>query len=461
LEAVITQFSANNTAQTTAPDDFDDAGILVSPASAPSDAVFELGLWLSGLESFLNIRNHSFTDESRSNAATRDWTKEFRLTHSTLLLCSKLNFQHGKDLPKNKPSPDEDVERDSGDASGSSRRESALTAEDTYKLSVVLKDAILLNEGLLRASPLRLGEWTAWSAFLSERLKSSDVFERLIKTAEKSGEEFLPEHLREVFTKHSFAEQSDLQTLLPHYAKILKWLSVVGRMLEKDEPLKPTLLIFARVYEQIQEMLGIINNRLLHFTNQENALFASIDAAAYTTSIELKKVYNQELTGVVGIRPAPSVHAKIETSYALLNDSFQQTLISFAQLFEPSIEPHAIFPSFQIKYERSKVLRQDLWNILQTVKYAEQNPRQSAVIELNKQLTSFLIGSMHYLFYKDKETVERFVEEILVTANKKDLVPILHRFSAYLETLFGQVNMRAVLANHPFQTKEYSNERIS
>jgi hypothetical protein len=95
------------------------------------------------------------------------------------------------------------------------------------------------------------------------------------------------------------------------------------------------------------------------------------------------------------------------------------------------------------------------------VKYAEQNPRQSAVIELNKQLTSFLIGSMHYLFYKDKETVERFVEEILVTANKKDLVPILHRFSAYLETLFGQVNMRAVLANHPFQTKEYSNERIS
>jgi hypothetical protein len=27
---------------------------------------------------------------------------------------------------------------------------------------------------------------------------------------------------------------------------------------------------------------------------------------------------------------------------------------------------------------------------------------------------------------------------------------VLHRFSAYLETLFGQVNMRAVLAAHPF-----------
>jgi hypothetical protein len=57
---------------------------------------------------------------------------------------------------------------------------------------------------------------------------------------------------------------------------------------------------------------------------------------------------------------------------------------------------------------------------------------------------------MRALFYKDLETVERFIEEILRTQSKNDIVPILHRFGAYLETLFGQVNMRTVLANHPF-----------
>jgi len=30
-------------------------------------------------------------------------------------------------------------------------------------------------------------------------------------------------------------------------------------------------------------------------------------------------------------------------------------------------------------------------------------------------------------------------------------VPILHRFGAYVETLFAQVNMRAVLEKHPFE----------
>jgi hypothetical protein len=55
------------------------------------------------------------------------------------------------------------------------------------------------------------------------------------------------------------------------------------------------------------------------------------------------------------------------------------------------------------------------------------------------------------LFYKDRESVERFVEEILRTHDRKDLVPILHRFGAYLETLFGHVNNRTVLRDHPFE----------
>jgi hypothetical protein len=61
---------------------------------------------------------------------------------------------------------------------------------------------------------------------------------------------------------------------------------------------------------------------------------------------------------------------------------------------------------------------------------------------------------VHYLFYKDKETVERFVEEIFVTRDKKDLVPILHRFGAYLETLFSQINNRTVLEGYPFDVPE-------
>ena len=247
------------------------------------------------------------------------------------------------------------------------------------------------------------------------------------------------------------AAKADLQLVLPRFAKILKWLSTVGEMLKQDEPLKPALLIFSRIYEQINEMTSFINNRLLRFPNEEDELFGTLDGAAYTASIELRKVFNHELSGLVDIRTTPSVYAKIETAYSLLNDSFQLTLISFATLIEPSIEADQIFPNLKVKFEQSMILREAMWNILQDVRNAEQTPETFPLENLHKKLINFRDETQHFLFYKDKETIERFIEEVLIAKNKKDFVPILHRFGAYLETLFGQVNMRIVLANNPFE----------
>ncbi|MEP6900188.1 MAG: hypothetical protein ABJA66_00480 [Actinomycetota bacterium] len=423
----------------------------VSIFSERDELFFEIGLWLSGLESFLNIRNHSFIEENRAKVASRDWTKEFRLTHSTLLLCSRLTFQLSKILkqPEAKSAENNfDLIDDLGDVT----REFEISKGEIHKLSLALKDAVLLNEGMLRAAPLKFGEWTAWSNTLADKLKSVGVVSKLITRAEKTGENFLPEILTALLESKPlpFATEADLRLVLPRFAKILKWLSVVETMLRTDEPLKPSLLIFSRVYEQIQELTGYINNRLLRFPNEEDELFAQLDGAAYTASIELKKVYNYELAGLAEMRSTPLIYAKIETAFALLNNSFQLTLINFAQMIDPHIETHKVFPIMKIKLEQSLLLRQNLWLVLRTVKEAEQNPDKYPKHLLHGQLNDFLKTTINFLFYKDRETVERFIEEVLVTQNKKDLVPILHRFGAYIETLFGQVNMRVVLANHPF-----------
>ena len=53
---------------------------------------------------------------------------------------------------------------------------------------------------MLRAAPLKFGEWTAWSNSLSDKLKSSESIQKLIDSAEKTGENSLPTVLREVKT---------------------------------------------------------------------------------------------------------------------------------------------------------------------------------------------------------------------------------------------------------------------
>jgi hypothetical protein len=454
LDAAVIESTTFNPINTSAESAIGEGRVPVLPAPNADDLAFEIGLWLSGLESFLNVRSHSFAEENRVKSATRDWSKEFRLTHSTLLLCSRLTFQLSKTL-KDKEDSANEIDLDF-EVESFNQPSFEINPEEIYKLSQTLKSSIILNEGLLRAAPLKFAEWTAWSHFLYEKLKTVKAFDKLIETAEKQGEQFLPDVLRNLLeTKQlPLSLKSDLCLVLPRFGKILKWLSVINEMLKQDKPLKPTLLIFSRVYEQIQELMVYINNRLLRLADEEGGLFGSLDGAAYTASIELRKVYQHELAGLTEIRQMPLVYAKIETAYSLLNDSFQQTLLAFAQLIEPEIEPTTLFPSFQNKLKQSIILRQNLWHAFQSVQKTEQNPEKEQIESLRRELTDFLNNTLHFLFYKDMETVERFIEEVLVTTDNKDLVPILHRFGAYLETLFGQVNMRAVLAGKPFESEK-------
>jgi hypothetical protein len=410
------------------------------PSLNYEDLKFELGLWFSGLESFLAVGIHSFADKEHTKPV-HDWSKEVRLTHSTLLLCSKLNFLLLKRV-------------EAGDRL--ENEEYPVRVDDLRRISFALKDAILLNESLIAAGHLKFGVWKAWSNVLAQKLKSIPAFEGLIASAEKSAEDFLPLKLKELMGTGSiaFAEKVDLQHILPRFAKIMKWLSVVGKMLKRDEPLKPALLIFSRIYEQTRDMIDHINNRLQRFPDEDSSLFNSLDGASYTASLELRKVYQQELSGIVAIRPSLSIYARVETAYSLLNDSFQQILTDFARLIEPKTEVHDLFPSFRTKLEQSMILRVELWRVLQSVRAAEKSPEAKEVRDMQKQMENFMGEAVHFLFYKDKESVERFVEEIFVTVEKQDLVGILHRFATYLETLFGQVNIRAVLVDHPFDPEK-------
>lgn len=397
------------------------------PSAGEVAIAVELGIWLSGLESFLASGHHSFSDQ-RDERQVADSSKEFRLVHSALQRCTMLNSRLISTNGRNQ------------------------TFGDLRELASVLRDTMLLSEGVIHSNRLGSGEWKAWSNLLSHRFTSVPAMSKLIKFAEAEGREYLPDALKELSMNNGFlsSEHAELALVLPRFGMILKWLGVIGRMLDADEPLKPALLIFSRINEQIFELTSYINNRLERFPNEEAELFSSLDAASYTASIELKKVYSQELSGIARMRPSPSIYARMETAHSLLKEGFQQILASFARIIDPETDIFELFPTFRIKLEQSIALRRELWDAVKVVHAAESNPEKPQVEKMQSELREFMKGTVKFLFYKDTETVERFVEEILITQQNKDLVPILHRFGAYLETLFGQVNLRAVLVDHPF-----------
>ncbi len=423
---------------------------LIKKDPKPDEIVFKLGLWFSGLDSFLDLFGSTV---HKTNYMAHDWSQEFRLTHSVLLKCSKYTFEFLDILKADSKTSEKD---DVLDVFGDIEASAVLTefdVDELFELSNVLRESILISEGMLRAKPLGFKDWAAWNNALSEKFKSTEVISNLIEVAEREARDFIPEPLKKLLRENNIPSglEADLKHVFPYFARLLKWLDVIGIMLREDRPLKPALLIFARIHEQMKEMMDYINNRLSRYPNEEDALFGSLDSAAYTASIELRKVYDQELRELISVRPVPLVVAKIENSYCLLNDSLQLTLVNFAELIDPKIQGVDIFPNFGEKEEQSIQLRQELWEVLQEVQIAEREAETYSMDSLRIRLRKFSETSLGFIFYKDIETVERFIEEITLTRDSKDVVPTLHRFGAYLETLLGQVNMRSVLAKHPFE----------
>ena len=395
----------------------------------PGSAAVDLGLWLGGLLSFLDPANPFLRSEERSPA---DRSKEMSILQSALLHCSKRAFEL------------EGLSRLGGSESES--------PAGIGRLSLKLRDISISGEAF---AAVRVDEavWRARASSVLQDLAGIPAAAELISEAESASENDLPDKIKSLLGSGGSPPKwdADLKVVIPRIAKLLGYLSVVREMLVRDAPLKTSIVVFSKIDELMREMTTYINNRLRRFPDDTDALFGSLDAAAYTASIELRKVHSNELRGLVDIRPTPLVYARIETAYSLLNDSLQMTLVNFAQLVDRDLEPTEVFPNLLTKEQESLQLRENLWHLLQIVQKAEQDPESCPPEEMRRELADFRDRNLYYLFYKDMETVERFIEEVIITADKKDLVPILHRFGAYLETLLGQVNMRVVLANHPFE----------
>ena len=395
-----------------------------------SELQIELGIWLASIESFVGTSGHPFAD--RMNLRGHDWSGDLNLTLSGLIRCSTITAQLTT-------------------SALTSTAAIGLSVDELDSLSDVVVDALNVSTALSRSAPISFSEWRSLCRLIATELHSVPAFEKIVRMAVRAGESDVPPRLKEIINAESIAlaDRFDLGLIVPGFARILRWLRVVEQMLRNDAPLKPAMLIFARVYEDTLDLVGRINRRLQRSADEDAELFRALDSASYIASIELRKVCDQELAGLVAVRSATTVYARTETAFASLRDNIHQILAGIGKLIDPAIEPHDLFPIVGEKLKASLKLRSELALMIKMVRASEQDIESNPVAE--EVLKTFLAGPVPSLFYKDRESVERFVEEILRTGDRKDLVPILHRFGAYLETLFSHVNNRAVLRDHPFE----------
>ncbi|HLM54770.1 MAG TPA: hypothetical protein VK422_01500 [Pyrinomonadaceae bacterium] len=412
-------------------------------------AARELGLWLRALRSFFDHSNHPFTEGERALISTRDFSCETAIARDVLLRCLQLTGALTPGEP-DAPAPHDGEAPPQPD--GRWRHTSAAVTEAGLdELTEILKDACSLAGALLEAPSVKFEGWASLGGVLTRELKASETARLLTASPAGGGAPFVPgplTALAERLTPDDLGE--DIFHVFTSFTVLLSSLRFVETRLRSEAQVKQLLPLFTLVHDDTRGLLDFIESRGLRTEGMEEGARDALDGTAYAIRMELRKIFEHELVDFCSLRQPSQVFVKAENALGLLRDSFQQSTLAVAQSFDPAVEGSQLFASFHTKLEQSLALRSDLWGLLQLVRRAGGEIETFPMSLLLERLNAFREGSQRYLMFKDWEPFERFLEEIESAGGATEAGHVLHRFDAFLETLFNQVNMRGVLASQPF-----------
>ncbi|HYY59201.1 MAG TPA: hypothetical protein VE842_17860 [Pyrinomonadaceae bacterium] len=424
----------------------------------------ELGLWLRALGSFFQVQNHPTANTDQAEALARDWASETRIVRRVLLRCAQLSYSLLSPCGNTEDAlfDDEKVAVPAVASSSATFHSEALAdaSDRSYmKLGEALKDTLAVCESLLENRSVNLHAWSSLGKTLTRQLEHLEAAKAVMRTEHHYSTANLQDSLVSLSRRATVPDAfgPDLLIIFTELARLLRRLEFIENLLKRDQPLKQTLPVFALLYEGARWLMQFIEGCIARAEGLDQAVLDELDVTNYAMVMELRRVYSQELVGLTALRQAPAIYARVETAHGLLNNCFQQSTTGLAQLFDPALDGARLFDTFQTKLEQAVALRRDLWLLLQLVQLAERERDEHPVSQLVARLDAFRDASMRYLMYKDWEACERFMEEVAAARGAIELTPVLHRFGAYLETLFNQVNMRSVLAGYAFDYPKLEN----
>ena len=246
------------------------------------------------------------------------------------------------------------------------------------------------------------------------------------------------------------------QTILGEMLRFFDWLTRIENNLQKLDTLLESLSLLEVLEFEARSLTDFIDTRATKLAAGNERLLDVLEGISYGISHDLRRVFERELVRGVTEQSIPIVFGKILHAHGLLTNCFQQSTITLLQVFNPKLDASKLFNDFELRFEQSLTLCKDLSSLMRFVRLAQANGDPDVLRSVTARILEFRDGSMQYLMYKDWRGYESLALEVITAVeNNLDPKPLLHRFSCFLEVLYGHVKMRAVLADDfPFSGRE-------
>lgn len=250
------------------------------------------------------------------------------------------------------------------------------------------------------------------------------------------------------------AVREAVENVFSDLLRLLDCLRFVGSRWLPANEFQKALTIFALVHVDASSVVNSIQ-QAMQTVEADETLFETLDGITFALNHDLQKVFEYELKDATE-QPRDLVIGKLVHCHGMLTNCLQQSTIALAQVFDPTFSGAHFFNNSDARLQESLLLCRDLSDLIRSVRDCEARLDKTSRKFIIDRVIRFRDETMQFLMYKDWEEYEHFAEEIVLSNGKSQkLAPVLHSFRCYLETLVGQVKLRAVLATEAQESLRY------
>jgi hypothetical protein len=228
--------------------------------------------------------------------------------------------------------------------------------------------------------------------------------------------------------------------------RLLECLDLIEVHLRNVEFAEQTFELFQLIHDDARALVSFIHSEGLQCDVMSQELFDTLDGISFAVNHDLHRVFETNPTNSLAGNP-PAVIGRLYRAHDVLTNCLQQSTITLAMVFNPELDGSKLFNNSDMRFRQSLQLCEEMGQLIQLVTASEADPNEVACNALIHGVQKFRNESMELLMYSDWPQFESICEQIDPQHSAHELKAILHQFRCYLETLLGQVRMRAVLAN--------------
>ena len=413
------------------------------------DYLFEMEMWLKGMERFFTVDYLPLSPFERSHASLKNYVEEVGVIRAGVnhmaTLTTHLLGEGKEDLASFLLYLDSQVGRIPSGAPAARRRsgaeaELALVVEKLDDFSKVLDE-------MSKASFLPLQTYLSLGRIVIGTLKQDPNLgilfnENLRPVLDRNSKQSLQ---RVLSTLNEPAHKGALAALLVQLFKALRYVEMVRSTIGSPATRKRALLVFSLLCGESDGVCEFLRKRLVPRFPAESPVTEGLERVLAAQEHEVRKVMEVELVDVALMKDPGLVLTRLEDAAGLLRDLYQQTVIGLAETFSSEVDGRTLFPDYRTRREQSQRVRDDLALLVRTTQAFRAAPDKRSVLALVTELEAFRRGSMRHLMYKDWSLVERFLAGFSRERPPRAFLPAAGQFEAFVKTLIREVGKRSVL----------------